>query len=242
MANFSIGTAGQYDALSLLPAIDTTNGGIIFETPKQANLGSEWSANLKFKEVQYAGDYRTIIDNSGGTQFKLQINPNIGIIYSYGCNANTNTVSTQTTKYIATCTNDGSNITFLFNRSSFYYARCVAGDISIKDPNGDAVWKWLDQVSDYKSTPPSSAIFGTLAWYKLATDGNEINNYLTGTLLHNALTGATQTEPIVVYVLDASTDVSMIQSSYNGQPVTIDSSFLPKGRKKIFWRGFGFRA
>jgi len=66
--------------------------------------------------------------------------------------------------------------------------------------------------------------------------------YTTGVEVHNALAGATQTEPIVVYVLDASTDVSMIQSSYNGQPVTIDMSFLPKASaQRKFGYGFGFQ-
>jgi hypothetical protein len=65
-------------------------------------------------------------------------------------------------------------------------------------------------------------------WYKLASDGDEINNYLTGTLLHNALIATPPTQPVTVYILDAGQDVSMIQAQYNGQPVTIDRSFLPK--------------
>jgi hypothetical protein len=126
--------------------------------------------------------------------------------------------------------------TLLMRGTNAFPTRAISRQFRVKDSAGAVVYKWLDQVSDYKSTPPSATIAGTLQWYKLASDGDEINNYLTGTLLHNALLATPPTQPVVVYILDAGQDVSMIQAQYNGQPVTIDRSFLPKQN-----RGFSFQ-
>jgi hypothetical protein len=67
------------------------------------------------------------------------------------------------------------------------------------------------------------------------------DNYLTGTLLHNALIATPPTQPVTVYILDASTDTSMIQATYNGQPVTISREFLPKKNLGGYRYGFGFQ-
>ena len=60
--------------------------------------------------------------------------------------------------------------------------------------------------------------------------------YTTGLEVHNALIATPPTQPVTVYILDASTDTSMILSSYNGQPVAISREFLPKQN-----RGFSFQ-
>ena len=64
-------------------------------------------------------------------------------------------------------------------------------------------------------------------------------NFLTGTLLHNALASTTQTKPIVVSPLDRSLDVSMIQASYDGQPVTISYEYCGSCRESFSF-GFGY--
>ena len=53
------------------------------------------------------------------------------------------------------------------------------------------------------------------------------DGYTTGSDVHNALIATPPTEPVTVYILDMSVDVSMIQNMYNGQPLTIDRSYLP---------------
>jgi hypothetical protein len=66
-------------------------------------------------------------------------------------------------------------------------------------------------------------LVGCALWGYVGIEGN----YLTGTILHNALIATPPTQPVTVYILDAGTDTSMIQASYNGQPVTISREFLP---------------
>lgn len=103
------------------------------------------------------------------------------------------------------------------------------------------MYRWLDQVSDYKSTPINASIVGAVEWLKIDPSGVEISNYLTGTLLHNALLTTPPTEPVTIYVLSRSTDVSMIQSSYNGQPVTISYDYAPNTNAKYgLCLGYGY--
>ena len=64
--------------------------------------------------------------------------------------------------------------------------------------------------------------------------------YTTGLEVHNALIATPPTQPVTVYILDASTDTSMIQASYNGQPVTISLEFLPK-KATGFHYGFNYQ-
>jgi hypothetical protein len=136
--------------------------------------------------------------------------------------------------------------TFDFAVGTFGWARGNATVMPIVKNSSMTVngvnYVWLDDVQDYKGVPPNGSITGTPVWYKLASDGDEINNYLTGTLLHNALIATPPTQPVTVYILDAGQDVSMIQTQYNGQPVSIDRGFLPKrSAQRKFGFGFGFQ-
>jgi hypothetical protein len=131
----------------------------------------------------------------------------------------------------------GSPLMYIGGKSSDFRTRAFIGATVITNGIGDVVSTLLTDVSHYKQSNINGwSENGTLQWYKLASDGDEINNYLTGTLLHNALIETPPTQPVTVYILDASTDTSMIQASYNGQPVTISREFLPKQN-----RGFSFQ-
>jgi len=71
-----------------------------------------------------------------------------------------------------------------------------------------------------------------------------IAGYTTGIEVHNALIVTPPTQPVTIYPLDRSLDVSMIQSSYDGQPVTISYEYCGSCRRRnnsVFYRGFGFR-
>ena len=55
----------------------------------------------------------------------------------------------------------------------------------------------------------------------------------------SGITASVPTEPVVVYILDKSTDISSIPSTINGQPVTLDCSFSGD-KNKSFDFGFSF--
>jgi hypothetical protein len=226
------------------------NGGILLNSDIPMINGAKVEfSGLKFNELSYSTGPRLITDSLDA------VNPR------FGCFVNTNDTNIQNvantsgvppypipisaTTYTAFSANSTliSNLgTFFMRGNAEFRTRAISRQFRIKDSSGTVVYKWLDQVSDYKSTPPSASVSGTLAWYKLASDGDEINNYLTGTLLHNALIATPPTQPVTVYILDSGQDVSMIQASYNGQPVTIDYGFLPKrSAQRKFGYGFGFQ-
>lgn len=54
-----------------------------------------------------------------------------------------------------------------------------------------------------------------------------VGNYLTVALVVSAITASNPTEPITIYILDRSTDVSGIPETINGQPVTVQYSYAP---------------
>ena len=86
---------------------------------------------------------------------------------------------------------------------------------------------------------------GTQQQYDALSSGVKaaiLAGYTTGIEVHNALIATPPTQPVTVYILDAGTDVSMIQASYNGQPVSFDYGFLPKtSAQRKFGYGFGFQ-
>ena len=84
---------------------------------------------------------------------------------------------------------------------------------------------------------------GTQQQYDALSDGAKatiLAGYTTGVEVHNALLATPPTQPVTVYILDAGTDTSMIQSSYNGQPVSISREFLPK-KATGFHYGFNYQ-
>jgi len=244
--NYSIGTATQYDNLPLLPAIGTINGGVRLNSNISMAVGAMLEFDgLKFNELTYAATGRVLTDSLDAVAPRMyagcfryvNVATSAGIAERINCTATPVLITTETyTSHIITATGI-SNLGTVFQRGSASdRGRCFSRQFRVKDSSGAVIYKWLDQVSDYKSTPPSASIVGTLQWYKLASDGDEINNYLTGTLLHNALIATPPTQPVTVYILDAGTDVSMLQAQYNDQPVTISREFLPKQN-----RGFSFQ-
>jgi len=116
----------------------------------------------------------------------------------------------------------GSPLMYIGGKGVDFRTRAFIGATVITNSTGGVVSTLLSDMSHYKQSNINGWVeSGTLVWYKLASDGDEINNYLTGTLLHNALIATPPTQPVTVYILDAGTDVSMILPSYNGQPVTV---------------------
>jgi hypothetical protein len=248
--NYSIGTEQQYDALPLLPAIGTLSGGI--RLGNNVRIGAGGTAEfdgLRFNEpVLNASRFITDSLNFAAPRLCTIIFTNATIISdatSVDPNARQVTIVPNTipvanySKVDMTIDQTADLGTIFMRGNNLTPSRAFSKSFRFKSSAGNVVYKWLDQVSDYKSTPPNASIVGTLQWYKLATNGNEINNYLTGNLLHNALTTTPPTQPVMVYVLDRDEDVSMIQSSYNGQPVTISDEFAG-GLSTSFDFGFNF--
>jgi hypothetical protein len=120
-----------------------------------------------------------------------------------------------------TSTKNGELIRRIGRSSAGAQGRFTVGAIDIVK-QGVSQWKWLDQASDYKSTPPNASVTGSLEWLKLYTDGNEIRNFLTPELALNAIIASAPTEPITIIMLDGTADYKIFPSTINGQPVTID--------------------
>jgi len=244
MANYSIGTATQYANLPLLPALWTVSGGIRLDN----NISLTTGARVEFDGLKYdEAVYPTTRELLNGTpdMVSVRLLGNASVITSGGnVTVSPNTVSTNSyTSYVVTGVSVG-NVSRIFNNlSSAAMSRCISKQFRIKNASGTVVYKWLDQISDYKSTPPNGSIVGVLGWFKLTPDNVEVlDNRANGTLVHNALVATPPRMPVTVYILDAGQDVSMIQASYNGQPVTIDYGFLPKrSAQRKFGYGFGFQ-
>ena len=241
MANYSIGTATQYDSLPLLPAIGTLNGGIQLNNNISMDVGARVEFDgLKFGELVHPTLPRVLTHgDTSEPYFYSRIEAGESVITGWN-NITISSPSFSSNLYKplnVSCTATAILGRILVNHTKIYFARAISRQFRVKDSTGAVVYKWLDQVSDYKSTPPSASIAGTLQWYKLASDGNEINNYLTTALFLSAVT--TPTEPVVVYILDKNTDVSSIPATINGQPVTLDYSFSGD-KNKSFDFGFSF--
>jgi hypothetical protein len=242
MANYSIGTATQYDELPLLPslknAITTTflgdssvttelNGGA--STILSDNSANVWvySPSINRLQVRYrqggVDKFMPIITIEGGQKYKpVSLSRSDGA-YTVGCDGQTITTPVADdwqTSIMSGIRGGGYSVNI-----GLRHNLTVSGNV------------WLNQISDYKSTKSGFTIVGTPNWYKLASDGNEINNYLTPALFLSAVT--TPTEPVVVYILDKSTDISSIPSTINGQPITLDYSFSGD-KNKSFDFGFSF--
>lgn len=238
---YSVGTETQYDALPLMPLIGTMNGGIRLNTPIQTLNG--WSvtfSGLKFAEDIYATARRRLAEATD-PRISCYIETNATSISangpgSTGASVGVDDTSKSTTIFKShkiTVNNVGSagylnlqGIHGLVGGSQ--YSRCLSQSMIIKTDTNTVLWNWLDQVSDYKSTPPNATINGTLAWYKDAGGGNEINNYATPALAVSAITASNPTEPVIIEILDRATDVSGIPSTINGQPVTVQYTYDTK--------------
>jgi hypothetical protein len=251
--NYSIGTADKYDALPLLPAIGTMNGGIRLNSDISMAVGAKVEFDgLKFNESVWSDSASTpgrlLVDSLDAISPRFSTFFNlvsstlmVSVGSSVGWTPNPFYASTVYQQLDVVSSNAVGNLgTFLVRGTNVAFARAISRQFRVRDAVGSVVYKWLDQVSDYKSTPPDASVVGSLQWYKLATNGNEINNLLTGTLLHNELTTNPPTQPVTVYVLDRDEDVSMVQSSYNWQPVTISYEFAGGGLSTSFDFGFNF--
>ena len=64
--------------------------------------------------------------------------------------------------------------------------------------------------------------------------------YTTVSEAVSAITASTPTEPVTIYILDRSTDVSGIPSTVNSQPVTISYEFVKNNSSFDFSLSFNF--
>jgi len=113
------------------------------------------------------------------------------------------------------------------------------GDIHSVDINGTSYIQQGDQSAGTLVPSHPSGADGTL--YNGATwqYGDIEANYLTPALAVSAITTTNPTEPVTIYILDSSTDVSGIPATINGQPVTVSFAYCG-ACDASFGFGFGF--
>lgn len=219
---WSVGTQLQFDSIPLKPTLDTSNCGIIFNSNFGLASGDYSDCECKFKaltsvklrrfhEAGFGATPRFVRGSAIGSN-KIDDNLTSAI--------NNNNVKTDYFNYRISAT--GSCFVGSFHNSSIQTTETITSDMRIVQ-GGVVTWKWLDQISDYKSIPPNATISGTAVWGKKGIEGN----YLTPELAVSAITATNPTEPVVIYILDRSTDVSGIPATINGQSVIVDYSFAP---------------
>ena len=226
---YSAGTSDQYDALPLMPLIGTLNGAIRLNSNISMAVGAKVEFDgLKFNELTYATTGRYLIDslNAVVPRSLTYVPVNTQLIQDAGIGGTTTVPSqisaTSSSPHVITKHTTTANLGVMFMRGNTTdLLRAISRSVRVKDSTGTVVWKWLDQVSDYKSTPPNGTVVGALDWYKDAGDGNEILNYLTPALAVSAITATNPIEPVTIYVLDGTSDYKSIPTTINGQPVTI---------------------
>jgi hypothetical protein len=242
--NYSIGTAEKYDALPLLPMVFVSGGGIRLNSNIPLSSGDYVALCLKFQNLTESL-IRFVTDSLSAVAPRpiMQVSTGATVLSNAGTAMSAvpaEISATTCVTHVCTATGGVNLGTMLMRGNNASPSLAFSSVISVVK-GGAVVWQWLNQVSDYKTTPPDASIVGTINWYKLAANGSEISNFLTGTLLHNELTTTPPTQPVTVYVLDREEDVSMIQSTYNGQPVTISYQFAPvEGHGVFSFNDFSF--
>ena len=252
MANWSVGTSDQfYSQIALPPELRLLNGlsnGVV--TTESATgfsfhgiLRTETTGTLFGREngikLEYGSDFKVWLlhSNSGasgnwstfgtksniisqGTPIEVHVDLVYGVSGSY-------TVNGQSIPYPA-LSKPLNPLSRLFGIGS---VMSIGGYISPKmsfgtfELNGYSYIQQGDQSATTLVPSHPSGANGTLVGGASWQYTGIVGNYLTVALAVSAITATNPTEPVTIYILDRSTDVSGIPATINGQPVTLDYTY-----------------
>lgn len=256
METYTIGTANQFYGLPLPPEVRFTSGVASFPLPANMfdvtiacngfpatippkTLFSDSNAvlwlyrdtaenNIHWR-IKVAGvdNFGNIINTSSA--FTLRVFRDVDNIVKYSLN-NGGTVSTNRVA------DSVGSVLWLGRRGDGYFPNPALFGATYLKINDNSYIKQGDQSNTTVVPSTPAGANGTLSGGASWQYPNIMQNYLTPALFLSAVT--TPTEPVVVEILDPSIDVSGIPATINGQPVTIQCSYVP--RDVSFGFGFGF--
>lgn len=222
----------QFNSLSIACSIATsnTNGDII-----GGGVGSNFNlfkeGNGLFVRCKNASNgYENLVLGlfiSGSHTYSFEYDGNYIKCYIDGVLKATSTAGVKSPDIATICIGSAYND----------YCQCTVYSINI---DGYSYIQQGDQSAGTLVPSHPSGADGTLVGGASWQYTGIVGNYLTVALAVSAITASAPTEPITIYILDRSTDVSGIPAEINGQPVYKDYSFAGGKKNGLINFGFGF--